>query len=252
VFWRKQRAAIDGFHSLHQALIWQRGFSASMLPGEWAGLVHSLAGHNTLVRRRKWAPPTRATTVVVPLIQVLSADTRGDGTLSVAADLRGPDVQGKLSVRQTFPGQRRGVRKVEEWWAFDPWLSMRAELRDGSELELAIADRVRYRKIHKRSQSGKYKTKMKTKTVQRVSLSRRLPAGTSLQRPATPPPRWISVKVREGKRPVIRASAKLVAGGQDERALPEQILHMATELFRWTPSGAAGAAGPGGPARRTS
>ncbi|MBO2447308.1 hypothetical protein J4573_09445 [Actinomadura barringtoniae] len=249
MFWRKQRAAIDGFHSLHQALIWQQGFSASMLPDEWGRLVHSLAGHGAAVRRRKWAPPQRATTVVVPLVQVLAADTRGDGTLSVAADLRGPNAQGKLSAQQTFPGQRRGVRKIVEWWSYDPWLSMRAELRDGSELELAVADRTRFRKIHKRSQSGKYKTKMKTKTVHRITVTRRLPAGTALQRPASPPPGWISVRVRDGKRPVIRASAKVEAGRQHERMLPEQILHMATELFRWSPADSAGAAGA---ARRTS
>ncbi|MFG2006397.1 hypothetical protein ACGFNU_45355 [Spirillospora sp. NPDC048911] len=241
--------------------MWQRGLSVSMRPGDWERLIQSLAGHDAVVRRRKWAPPDRARTVLVPLIRVFAADMRPDGMLGVTADLRGPNVQGKLSHEQTYPGNRHRVRKIVEWWAWDPWLRMRAELRDGSVLELTVVDKIRYRRVHKTSQSGKHKTKTKTKTVQRVSVSRKLPEGAVTQCPATPPPRWVTVKVRGGaapggaggrppsdntarggRRTLIRASAKLM-GAADERALPEQILHVTTELFRWTP--------PGGATRRT-
>ncbi|MFI0452439.1 hypothetical protein [Actinomadura sp. 6N118] len=205
-------------------------------------MVQSLAGHDAVVRRRKWAPPDRARTVLVPLIRVFAADMRPDGMLGVTADLRGPNVQGKVTPQQKFPGPNRWVRSITEWWSFDPWLRLRAELRDGSVLELAVADRVRHRKIHKVNARGKHKVKTKTKTVQRVTVSRKLPEGAVTQRPATPPPQWVTVKARGGRRTLIRASAKLM-GTTDERALPEQILHVTTELFRWTP--------PGGATRRT-
>jgi hypothetical protein len=234
---REQRAAIDTFHPLHQALIWHRGISVSLRPADWAQLVHSLAGHDAVVRLHKWAPPSRSRTVLVPLIRVLSEDMSPGGVLSIAADLRGLDVPGKMGPAYQYPGQAPRVRRVVQTHGVDPWLRLRAELRDGSVLELSVTDRIRHRDVFKVSRSGKHKTKRKTKLVQRISVSRRLPAGAAARRPPTPPPPWVRVKVREGRRTLIRAGAKLPAPPND-MALVEQILILSTELFRWTPSGA--------------
>ncbi|MEU6040912.1 hypothetical protein ABZ801_36520 [Actinomadura sp. NPDC047616] len=179
MFWRKQRAAIDTFHPLHQQLIWQRGLSVTMRPAEWEALIQSLARHGESVRRRKWAPPARVTTVLVPLLRVVCADMAPNGGLGVTLDLRGPKAPGKLTPRQKFPG-RRPVRSIIEWWSHDPWLRLRADLRDGSVLELSVVDRVRYRKVHKVNPRGKHKTKLKTKTVHRVDVSRRLRKGATV------------------------------------------------------------------------
>ncbi|MEU5882749.1 hypothetical protein [Spirillospora sp. NPDC047279] len=228
---------METFHPLHQQLIWHKGLSVTMRPADWEQLIQSLAGHDAQVRRRRWAPPARAKGVLVPLLRVFGADMSPDGMLGVTADLRGPDVQGKLSQQQKYPGRDRRVRSVTEWWSHDPWLRMRAELRDGGVVELSVTDRVRYRKIHKVNPRGKHKWKTKTKTVHRVTVSRKLPKDAVPRRPPTRPPGWIAVKVRGGPRTLIRTSAKIVATG-DERALPDQILHVMTELFRWTPPGA--------------
>ncbi|WP_433333194.1 hypothetical protein [Spirillospora sp. CA-294931] len=238
MFWRKQRAAIEGFHPLHQALIHHRAFTATLRPADWELLIQSLARHDELVRRRKWSPPPRARVVLVPLLRILGEDMAAKGTLSVALDLRGPDLREKRTGVTKLPGDRqRRIRKILQWWAFDPWLRMRAELRDGSVLELTVTDRLRHRRISKTSRSGKHKSKNKTKTVQILTATRKLPPGMPYQRPATPPPRWITPKFKEGRRTVIRASAKLAAAS-DERMLTEQILNVSTETFRWTPPGA--------------
>lgn len=236
MFWRKQRAAINRFHPLHRAIVLERGFSVSLRRDDWEQVIQSLAGHHQHVRRRKWAPPSRAGGVVVPLLRVLAADMRADGVLSVAADLRGPDVPDKNGPPYDMPVQRP-VLSMKQWYAMDPWLRMRAELRDGSVLELAVTDRVRKRQIRKRNPRGKIKIKTKAKTVQMISVTRRLPKGAAVTRPASPPPGWIQVQVKQGSRLVIRANAKLPEQREDQ--LTEGILHVSTESFRWTPPGTA-------------
>src|SRR5919108_5798931 len=106
MFWRKQRDAIETFHPLHQQLIHQRGFSATMRPADWEALIQSLARHDTAVRRRKWAPPSRTRAVLVPMIRVLCEDVAPDGRLGITADLRGPNAQGKVGPQQKYPGRR--------------------------------------------------------------------------------------------------------------------------------------------------
>ncbi|MQY04228.1 hypothetical protein [Actinomadura macrotermitis] len=231
VFWRKQKAAIAGFHPLHQALIHQQGFSVSLRPADWNALIASLAQHHAHVRRRRWGLPDRVPAVLVPMLRVLMEDMTGKGVLSVAADLRGPGTPEKQGPQVQLP-VRRPVRSVTQWFAVDPWLRMRAELRDGSVLELAVTDRVRYRKVHKVNPRGKHKTKTKTKTVRRIAVTRRTAKGAPVQRPGTPPPPWIRVRLKNGERTVITAVAKIPAG--DDRSLPEHILHVSTETFRWT------------------
>jgi hypothetical protein len=256
MFWRKQRRAIDGFHPLHQSLIWQRGLSASMRPADWEHLIAGLAGHSAAVRRRRWALPDRTTTVLVPLIRVLGEDMRPDGVLSIAADLRGPKAKGKVGPQVEVPvpphqaRQRRGLRmtpgvtRILESRALDPWLRLRAELRDGSVLEVQAADRVRFRRVSKVTPSGKHKTKHKTKVTHVLTVTRRLPPDAVTRQPATRPPSWVAVKMRPGRRTLIRATGKLRQKVNDKMA--ERILLLMTETFRWTPPGTAR------PQRRTS
>lgn len=236
MFWRKTRAAIDKFHPAHRELIYEHRASASMPPAEWAALVASLAQHGTLVKRRKWALPKRTESVLVPLVRVLCEDMRPGGTLSITADLRGPFVPEKAGPRVPLGFDRRAVPSVvaaTEEVVIDPWLRVRAELYDGSVLELAVTDRVRTRRFVKVNPRGKRKTKEKSKSVRQVSTSRLLPPGAVIRRPATPPPAWMSVRSRDGKRTLLSASAKLTT--VDDSALPEQVLDVSTELFRWTP-----------------
>lgn len=213
-----------------------------MPPADWAALVASLAQHGTLVKRRKWALPKRTESVLVPLVRVLCEDMRPGGTLSIAADLRGPFVPEKRGTR--VPLRRPGAVRATEEVVIDPWLRVRAELYDGSVLELSVTDRVRTRRWVKVNPRGKRKRKEKSKSVRQISTSRRLSPGAAIVRPATPPPPWISVRTRGGKRALLSASAKLTS--VDDSALPEQLLDVSTELFRWTPPRSATAA------RRTS
>ena len=248
MFWRKQRSAIDALHPLHQSLIWHKGLSGSLRPADWAQFVASLAGHSAAVRRRKWSLPGRTATVLVPLIRVLCEDMRPGGVLSINADLRGPTVQGKVGPARQVPvppdrmRQGRGFMKtagitsISESWAYDPWLWIRAELRDKSVLEVAAADRVRNRRISKVNARGKHKTKHKTKVTSVLTVTRRLPAGAVTHQPATRPPRWVRVKMRPGHRTVITARGKL--RGAREDAMAEAILMLSAETFRWTRPGA--------------
>lgn len=231
MFWRKQRAAIDRFHPLHQKLTWEHVLGASLPPAEWMALVASLSQHRYHVRRRKWQLPYRTQTTVVPLIRILAEDARPDSFIEVTADLRGPNVPGKAGPSAELPVQRP-IRRCLQWFTVDPWLTVRAVLRDGSVLELTVNDRTRYRRITKRTPRGKIKTKTKTKLVRRIRATRTLGKKQALQQPPTPPPAWLGVRVRNEKRPVIRTTAKVIPTREET----DQILAVVTELFRWTRS----------------
>lgn len=237
MFWRKQKAAIERFHPLHRALTLEKGFSVSLRRDEWEPVIASLAGHGTVVKRRKWQLSRRVPGVLVPLLRVLAADMPPDGVLSVAADLRGADLPEKRGPQYDLPVQRP-VISLTQWFAVDPWLRMRAELRDGSVLELSVTDRVRYRRRKKRNPRGKIKVKTKTKTTQLVRVTRRLAKDAVVQQPASPPPRWVRVQVKQGKHVVIRVNGKL-RGVQEGKAMLDRILDVSTEPFRWTPPGTA-------------
>jgi hypothetical protein len=234
MFWRAQKAAIAGFHPLHQALIGQRGFSATQPAAGWTALITSLHQHAGLVRRSKWALPARTLDVVVPLIIEICSDLGPTGTLSVAADLRGLKAPGKAGPSRELP-VRPPVRSVSETWTVDPWLRLRAELRDGSILEVLVVDRERSRKITKRNRRGKYKQKRKSKLTQTIRVRRRLPKAEPGLVPPTPPPAWIAVFVREGQRRSVLAAAKLNRVPQSPQEQVDRILSVATEPFRWTP-----------------
>jgi hypothetical protein len=237
MFWRKQKAAIERFHPLHRALTLEKGFSVSLRRDEWEPVIASLATHGAAVSRRRWQLHERVPGVLVPMLRVLAADMAPDGRLAVAADMRGSQVPEKNGPRQELYVQRP-VIKMQQWFAFDAWLRMRAELRDGSVLDVVVTDRVRYRWRRKRNPRGKLKDKTKTKTVQLVQVTRRLPKDAVVRRPPSPPPGWVRVQVREGRRMVIRASGKF-PGPRENQAMVDLILQVSTEPFRWTPPGTA-------------
>jgi hypothetical protein len=232
MFWRKTREAIGRFHPEHQRLALEKTLSMSAPPGEWALVLTSLSRHADQVKRRKWRLPARTRTVLVPLVQVLSEDAGPDGAIGVAADLRGPDAPGKAGPKQELP-VRHPVRKLTQWFVFDPWLRVRAELRDGSVLEVTVTDRTRHRQIRVLNRNRKLKFKHKKKTVQRIDARRTLPRGAVAQQPGSPPPGWIAVRRKEGKRTVLSATAKLARVPAEDDQL-KTVLTVVTEVFRWT------------------
>lgn len=233
MFWRDQKAALAGFHPLHQALVHERGFAATQPAAGWTALIDSLYRHAGLVKRGKWALPARTLDVLVPLIIELCSDLGPKGALTVTADLRGRDVPDKTGRGRELP-VRPPVKSVTETWVVDPWLRLRGELRDGSILEILVVDRERKRRISRKNPRGKTKWKRKSKLVQTIRVRRRLPVGAFGQVPSTPPPPWIGAFVREGERRSILASAKLskMPGSGQEQV--DRILSVATEPFRWT------------------
>jgi hypothetical protein len=241
MFWRKQKAAIAGFPPLHQALIHQRGFTATLPVEAWTALVASLGRHTELVRRPKWALPRRTLDVLVPLLSEVCSDLGRKGMLTVTADLRGPQAPGKTTPSRDLP-VRPPVKSAVETWTVDPWLRLRAELRDGSILDVLVVDRERTRRVTKRNPRGKTKVKRKTKQVQIIKVRRRLPEAGESTRPPARPPRWITVHVREGRRRSILAAAKINKMPASAEEQLDRILTVATEPFRWTPQTAAGGA----------
>lgn len=232
-FWRKQKAAIAGFHPLHQALIHERVLSATQPADGWAALAASLHRHAGLVTRSKWALPPRMLDVIVPLITEICTDLDRKGTLTVTADLRGHQAPGKSHPPRDLP-VRPPVRAATDTWSIDPWLRLRAGLRDGSVLEVLVVDRVRTRRVTKRNPRGKTKIKSKTKQVQIIKVRRRLPPGVPGRRPATPPPAWIRTVVRDGPCRSVIAAAKVTRRPQNPHEQVDWILAVATEPFRWS------------------
>ncbi|HEY8481094.1 MAG TPA: hypothetical protein VIL71_14810 [Spirillospora sp.] len=233
MFWRKQKAAIERFHPLHKTLTLEKAFSVSLRRDDWEPLIQSLARHKDEIRRRKWRLHERVPLVVVPMVRILMADMPPNGTLSVAVDMRGPHIAEKAGPQQDLPSQRP-ISKLKQWFVHDPWLRMRAELRDGSVVDVAVIDRIRHRTYRKRNLRGKTKYKHKTKTVQTVQVTRRLPKDAQPQRPPTRPPQRIAVQAKQGRRLAIRARAKWPEPHEDEHVLM-RIMQVLTEPFRWTP-----------------
>jgi hypothetical protein len=233
MFWRKQKAAIAGFHPLHQAIIHQRGFSATQPAAGWEALAVSLNRHPGLVSRAKWALPPRMQEVIVPLIAEICTDLGRKGTLTVTADLRGHDAPGKSYPPRDLP-VRPPVKSATDTWSVDPWLRLRADLRDGSVLEVLVVDRVRSRRVTKRNPRGKTKVKSKTKQIQIIKVRRKLPPGAPGNRPVSPPPSWIQTVVRDGPRRSVTAAAKVNRQPNSYHEQVDWILAVATEPFRWS------------------
>jgi hypothetical protein len=233
MFWRKQKAAIAGFHPLHQALIHERAFSATQPAAGWEALAASLHRHAGLVTRQKWALPPRMLEVIVPLIAEICTDLGRRDSLTVTADLRGHEAPGKSHPPRDLP-VRPPVKSATDTWTVDPWLRLRADLRDGSVLEVLVVDRLRTRRVTKRNPRGKTKIKRKTKQIQIIKVRRKLPPGVPGQRPASRPPSWIRTVVRDGPRRSVTAAAKVDRRPQSHHEQVDWILAVATEPFRWS------------------
>lgn len=214
-------------HPLHRSLVQDHKVAATLTPAGWQQLIAALGTHQTVLPQRKFALPERVWTTFVPLLQVISQDVDPDGTIEVALDLTGPDAPGKAGpLAQVRPG-------VGERYQVDPWLRIRADLRDGSRLLLLLTTRVRLRTITRRNPRGKVKRKQRRRAVQMITVTRRLRAGSPLSHPATPPPAWIRVGIRTEPKVVLRAVAKRPQPLVQEEA--PVVLAVMSELFRWTP-----------------
>ncbi|MFC4910851.1 hypothetical protein [Actinomadura gamaensis] len=250
MFWRKQRQALERLHPLHRQLVEEHRFSATLPATDWSALVASLARHEQSIKRHKWRLPAQAHAVVVPMLRILQEDMEPGAPLGVTADLRGPRVADKRGPSRRLPVQRP-VRSATETVFTDPWFVARAELRDGSVLDVAVVERLRVRNVVKTSRSGKTKHKSKSKTVRVVQATRRLPKGMPVRRPEPPAPPWLAVRVqqKDNGRTVLRSSAKLRPGADADA--PAQILTVTGELFRWTPAAPPASAASAPAPRRT-
>jgi hypothetical protein len=233
MFWRKTRAAIEKFQPMHQMVALHRVLYTTQDRTGWTAILHSMQGHDAVVKRGKWSLPPRTFGVVVPLVGVMLQDVPATGAVVITADLRGPSLPEKTGPRHDLP-VRRPVRSATMWYEVDPWLRLRATLRDGSTIEISVTDRIRYRRVHKVNPRGKHKTRTKTKEVQLISVTRALPKGVAGRRPAGRPPSWMRVKMRPGSREVLKVTGRLDRLPAHDGQV-HAILSVMAETFRWTP-----------------
>jgi hypothetical protein len=233
MFWRKTRAAIEKFQPMHQMVVLHRVLYTTQDRNGWAAILHSMHGHDAVVKRAKWALPPRTFGVVVPLVGVVMQDVPATGAVAITADLRGSSLPEKTGPRQELP-VRRPVRSATLWYEVDPWLRVRAALRDGSTIDVSVTDRIRYRRVHKVNPRGKHKTRTKTKEVQLIRVTRALPKGVAGRRPPTRPPSWMRVKMRSGRREQLTVTGRLdrIPSGPQQVHV---ILSVMAETFRWSP-----------------
>jgi hypothetical protein len=233
MLWRKTRAAIEKFQPMHQMVVFHRVLYTTQDRTGWAAILHSMRGHDAIVKRSKWSLPPRTFGVIVPLVGVVLQDLPATGAVAITADLRGSNLPEKTGPRHDLP-VRRPVRSATMWYEVDPWLRVRAVLRDGSSIDVSVTDRIRYRRVHKVNPRGKHKTKTKTKEVQLIRVTRALPKGVAGQRPASRPPSWMRVKARPGPRTSLTVTGRLDRIPALEHQV-HYILSVMAETFRWTP-----------------
>lgn len=235
MFGRKKKAELAALPPLHRALVVDRYLSVVLTPAQWDELFASVARHEQLVRRQPM--PARIREILVPLVRALAQDVDPAGTIGVTADLRGPDDAAKL-----HPGRPlqpvRPVTKIEEIISWDPWLVLRADLRNGAQLDLAVVDVTRIHKIRKRSASGKTKSKTKRKATQRLTVSLKSAKGAVVVPPApSPATDWLRVSVApKGTRHVVTAKAKFPISSTPNAGWQLRTLMSAiVEVVRWVP-----------------
>jgi hypothetical protein len=232
MFWRKTRAAIEKFQPMHQMVVFHRVLYTTQDRTGWAAILHSMNGHAAIVKRGKWSLPPRTFGVVVPLVDVVLQDVPRAGAVAITADLRGSGIPEKTSPRQELP-VRRPVRSATMWFEVDPWLRVRAALRDGSTIDVSVTDRIRYRKVQKVNPRGKHKTKTKTKEVQLIRVTRAFPKDVAGRRPDRRPPSWMRAKMRPGRRAQLTVTGRLDRIPEGEHQV-HYILSVLAETFRWT------------------
>jgi len=112
--------------------------------------------------------------VALPLLRVLEEEGAPRSMLTLALDLRRPDVAEKVVDRKNLDGG--GGRKIVEILYRDPWLAGRAVLADGARLAFAAVDDVRERRQTRRNPRGKVKTKTKRRFWRTYRVAVELPA----------------------------------------------------------------------------
>jgi hypothetical protein len=91
--------------------------------------------------------------------------------LRLSADLRGGMIKEKCTDERKPSKGTFSYPKIQETHYLDPWLSGSAALADGSTLRWKVVDRIRVRRITKRTARGKIKTKYKHKSRRMLEVS---------------------------------------------------------------------------------
>lgn len=149
-------------------------------------------------------PPDTWTMEVVPLLRVLAEDVKVGTPITLRVDLRGPKLPDKVVARGRLPGVGR-VRHIDETIYRDAWFSLAARLVDGTRVGVDLTDRVRHRKVAKKSASGKYKTKEKDKASRRIQVEVAGRVGEHDLVVPTPPPRLPVYSKPGASRPTVTA-----------------------------------------------
>jgi len=113
--------------------------------------------------------PGQWTLEVVPLLRVLGEDAKANASIQVRADLRGTKVAGTVVFSGRLKGSGR-VRHIDQTSYVHRWLSLAARLHDGTRVSIDVTDKVRHRKVHKKSASGKHKSKEKERWTRRIDI----------------------------------------------------------------------------------
>lgn len=233
MFGHKNKAAVAALPPQHRALAIDGMLSVAQTPAQWNDLFASLTQHEALVR--KPALPPRVREVVLPLVRALSQDVEPDGIIGATIDLRGNEAPGKVHPGRQLP-PIPPVIKIDEQMAWDPWLVLRADLHDDSQLDLTVTDVVRTQKLRKRSASGKTKLKTKRKVSQRITVTLKTAKGAIVvPPPPSPATNWLGIRdTPKDTRHVIAARAKYAL---PEPALPgwqlKTVMLAIAEVFRW-------------------
>jgi hypothetical protein len=243
MFGRKEKAALAALPPQHRSLAADHVLAVAQTARQWDELFQSLTMHEQLVRRHPLPPRVRE--VLLPLVRVLSQDVGPDGVIGATADLRGPEVPGKL-----HPGRPLQpvppVTKIDETVSWDPWLVLSADLRNGAHLDVTLVDVGRIHKLRKRSSSGKTKWKTKRKASQRIAITLKTAKGAVVvPPPPSPATQWLRVSAQpKGTRHVISAKAKYPLPSTPQPGWQLNTIMLAVaEVFRWVPEPAADDAG---------
>lgn len=244
MFGKKEKQAIARLPPQHQALLNDASLAVTQSKAQWAALFVSLATPHPEIHRHHLPP--RLMDVVVPLLRVVNEDVAPDAGIGVRLDLRGHEAPGKVGPSRDLP-THGNITKLSESTAWDPWLVVDTDLKDGSHLEVTVVDVVRMRKIRKRSRSGKTKWKQKAKPTQRVSVKLTLPKQRGITPPLpSPATSWLQVAAKpKGSRFVVTAQGKYQLPPNPQPGWQvNTVLLVVAEVFRWvTPAAPEGGDG---------
>jgi len=177
-----------------------------VIVGLWVGGIALLACGIPWLYLRWRDLPNVLREFVYPIVRLVAEDVKPGGTASLHLDLTGFNRRDKKIDSRPVSGRSNYVKAVDTFYE-DPWFQGSAKLSDGSNLQWQIVDRVRIRKITKRGQSGKLKSKTKSKTKRRMEIS--LGARKDVYRVTEPPaePAVDVVATAKSERNQLRAVA---------------------------------------------